>query len=90
MINFNKKIKNSVNVIERYVLSIIIKEPKKTFDATVDGFNKAKLWAKSRPHPYSANKNLWDYAQNWEFDSYLTLNIINEHVKEYIKENNLN
>lgn len=82
----NKNLTKKLNLIERYVLSKIIKNPKTEFELSKIGFEKAKKWAKSKPHPFNPEKTLWDYAQHWQFDSYLTLYIINESAKDYIKK----
>lgn len=82
-----KKIREKLNLIERFVLSKTVKDPVVTFEVSAKGFQEAKLWAKSKPHPSVKGKTLWDYACNWEFDSYLTLHVINLVALEYIQKN---
>jgi hypothetical protein len=48
----NKKLKETVTLIEQYLLSKIIRNPTELFEATPEGFQKTKLWAKSKPHPF--------------------------------------
>jgi hypothetical protein len=84
--SIRKKISEKLNLIEHYVLSKTVKDPVTLFEVNPQGFEKARKWAKSKPHPFIKGKTLWDYARNWEFDSFLTLHVINLVALEYVQK----
>ena len=49
---------------------------------SVEDFERAKKWAKARPHPDNKNKTIWDVVYtNWK-DSVNVLHEINQFIKE--------
>lgn len=54
------------------------------FPYSPSGFEKARRWAKSQPHPEVPRLSLWDFVDNNWMDSEYKLNEINK-----IKEQNV-
>lgn len=65
----------------RKLISLFIKKPKKSFDWTVEDFNRAKLYCKYQPHPNDKNLTLWNYVRDWGHDSVMTLHKLNLYLK---------
>ncbi len=53
------------------------------FEYSPKGFQKAKRWAKVRPHPFLINLNLWDYVNSEFIDSEHKLAEINKRKENY-------
>lgn len=61
------------------ILSFFVKKPTREFTWTVEDFELAKKWAKSKPHPFKSNKTLWDFC-SVKGDSVDTVHNINKFI----------
>lgn len=59
--------------------SLFTENPTEGFSWTIEDFEKAKKWAKSKPHPFTPKKTLWDYCEDRD-DSVYTLHNINKFI----------
>lgn len=53
------------------------------FPYTTKGFDAAKTWAQSQPHPYSENLSLWESIYTTADDGWYVIQQINQHKKLY-------
>jgi len=59
------------------IKSLFVTKPKKPLSWSSQDYERAKNWAKTKPHPYSSTLTLWDHCLD-KGDSALTLHTINK------------
>lgn len=64
-----------------YKLISFFTTKKGEFPYTPKGFDAAKNWAQTQPHPYSENLSLWESIYSTADDGWYTLQRINKHKK---------
>ena len=56
-----------------------VKTPTRKLSWTVEDFQTAKKWSKSRKHPYLKFKTLWDFCED-RYDSVYTIQNVNNFI----------
>jgi len=69
----------------RIIRSWFTKNPTREYRWCPKDFESAKKWAKSQPHPHQINLSLWDYVSSDRLESEEKLSIINQFVREKLK-----
>lgn len=59
---------------------LFVQTPTRKLTWTVDDFEMAKKWSKSREHPYLKFKTLWDFCED-RYDSVYTIQNVNNFIK---------
>jgi hypothetical protein len=75
-----KKLMAYFCIIKRFILGLFYRAPKTILTWSVKDFNRAKMWAKTQPHPHSTYMTLWDYFYNEGDDSVWVLSKVNRHL----------